>query len=232
MTTARKIIERAHKQLGVLGAGRSLTADEAQDGLDALNGLLESWSVEGGLVFTETNETFNLTTATSYTIGEGADFDTVRPVDIRLITVKQADIDYTLVSYDQIQYGEISQKNLSGIPTVYYFDANQPISTISFYPTPDSVTSCTIRSVKPLVGFQDLDTDLNLGVGYARALEYNLAEELSGPFQVPVPANVAAKASESKTAVFTANARNENNAMTVDDALTTNGTRYDIYRGY
>lgn len=232
MTTARTIIERAYKKIGVLGAGQSLTAEEAQDGLIALNYLLESWSIEGGLVYTETEETFPLTSAQSYTIGSGGDFDTTRPVNVKLVTVKQGTIDYTLDKYDQIQFGEISQKALSGIPTVYYYNGNQPLATISFYPKPDSVTSCTIYSVKELARFATLDTDQTLAVGYGRALEFNLCIDLAPEHGITASPEIVKVANESKAAIFTANSNNDNNAMTVDEALTSSSSRFDIYRGY
>ena len=47
MTTARDIIDRAFRKLDVSGVGEPLTADEADEGLVALNMMLHEWKLRG-----------------------------------------------------------------------------------------------------------------------------------------------------------------------------------------
>ncbi len=47
MTTYRVIIEDAMREIGVLHKGESADADEIQDGLRALNRMLNSWRLSG-----------------------------------------------------------------------------------------------------------------------------------------------------------------------------------------
>jgi hypothetical protein len=66
------IITRAMKDIGALAAGEVPTADEAQDGLDLFNDMLEQWSNESMMVFYRTEIVFNTVQNTvQYTLGPG-----------------------------------------------------------------------------------------------------------------------------------------------------------------
>ena len=47
MATARDIVTRSMRLIGALAAGETASAEDASDGLDALNGMLHGWAVEG-----------------------------------------------------------------------------------------------------------------------------------------------------------------------------------------
>ena len=47
MTTARDIVERAFRKLGVVASDEAMTADQAQNGLDALNMMMHGWMLDG-----------------------------------------------------------------------------------------------------------------------------------------------------------------------------------------
>jgi hypothetical protein len=46
-TTARDIIERAYRKIGVVAVDEPMTADQGANGLDALNMMLHGWEVYG-----------------------------------------------------------------------------------------------------------------------------------------------------------------------------------------
>ena len=72
MATPLDIITRAMKDIGALAGGEVPTADEAQDGLDMLNDLLEQWSNESMMVFYRTELVFNtIQNTVQYTLGPG-----------------------------------------------------------------------------------------------------------------------------------------------------------------
>lgn len=72
MATPLDIITRAMKDIGALAAGEVPTADEAQDGLDMLNDMLEQWSNESMMVFYRTEIIFNtIQNTVQYTLGPG-----------------------------------------------------------------------------------------------------------------------------------------------------------------
>ncbi len=47
MTTVLDVITRAHRKLGISGQGETLTAEMADEGLDALNDMMEAWALQG-----------------------------------------------------------------------------------------------------------------------------------------------------------------------------------------
>lgn len=72
MTTPLDIVTRAMKDIGALAAGEVPTADEAQDGLDMLNDMIDQWSNESMMVFYRTEIVFNTVQNTvQYTLGPG-----------------------------------------------------------------------------------------------------------------------------------------------------------------
>lgn len=72
MATPFDIITRALKDIGALAAGEVPTADEAQDGLDMLNDMIDQWSNESMMVFYRTEIVFNTVQNTvQYTLGPG-----------------------------------------------------------------------------------------------------------------------------------------------------------------
>ena len=193
--------------------------------------MLGSWSVEGGLVYNETKETFSLTDGTaSYTIGAGGDFNTVKPYEIQSAFVTQSVNDYNLQKYDQKQYALIQDKATSGIPYYYYFDNNFPLSTIFLYPVPSNTPTITLYSTKILTAFTGLTDDISLPQGYDRAIVYNLATALAPDYEKEASPTVKEIAKSSKGIVFSSNSRNENNVSYVDSALAGN-LSFNIYRG-
>ena len=72
MTTPFDIVTRAMKDIGALAAGEVPTADEAQDGFDLLNDMLDQWSNENMMVFYKTEIIFPVVqNQIQYTIGPG-----------------------------------------------------------------------------------------------------------------------------------------------------------------
>ena len=61
MTTAAQIINTSLHRLGVLAEGEAPTGQQADDALDTLNDMIESWSLEGLMLLARTITTFQLT---------------------------------------------------------------------------------------------------------------------------------------------------------------------------
>jgi len=233
MTTARQIVTDALYKINVLGTGQSLSAEDADRGFRTLNQMLSTWSVEGNMVFIDTKETFNLTGASSYTIGSGADFDTTRPTDIVAAYTTSGTTDYPLTKYDVRQYSSIDYKDTGSIPEIFYYDGNYPTATLFLYPKPTSVSTITIYSKKVLTQFTSLDATLNLPPEYETALIYNLALWLSGDFEREPRPQVIKVANSSKKTVERQNLRNTSvNVAKVSAPRNSDYSYYNIYKGY
>lgn len=231
MTKARDIIKASLRHIAVLGTGSSLDANEADDALKLLNAMLASWSAEGNMIYVETKEEFNLTNERIYTIGEGADFNTSRPVSIKGAYVTQGSTDYSLVEYNNDQYSRITNKDTSsGVPNVFYYDGDFPTAKVYLFPAPNSVNTITINMIKPLNSFTSLDTDFELPAEYLLALEYNLAKLIAPQYEREASMTVKQIANSSKATVAAQiNKRNYPKAqIQVPDG---SYPSYDIYEG-
>ena len=231
MTTARDIVKGALRKISAIGTGASLSDEEAQDALTLLNGMMASWGAEGSLIFTETKETFTLTSAGAYTIGTGADFNTERPVYISSAYVTYGVTDQMLHEYDNNEYSAIPQKDISGIPEVYYYDANFPTATMYLYPTPSGADTITINSYKPLTSFSDLDTSFNMPAEYEVALVYNLAVLIAPEYEMEALPTVQKSATRFKKTIKAQNDRNNKLLSTITVPAGEIST-FNIYRGY
>lgn len=231
MTTARTIITKALRKLHVLGQGQSLTADEAQEALLDLDNMIEQWSLEGGFIYTKTIETFNLTGATSYTIGAGGDFNTTQPLIIEAMVLNDEEVDTSLSQLSTEQYASIEQKNTGEYPASFYYDNNHPLGRIYFYPVAGAQYTVTMYAQKKLEGFTDIGTDYNLPTGYANALIDNLVIKLASQYGKEPAESIKTGALEAKNAIYKYNTRNDTPLMGIDSALL-DGSFGNIYKGY
>lgn len=191
--TAREVTDRALRLLRLYGAGETISADDSDTALNALNDMLDGWSTNKQFILASTIETFPLTAGQStYTIGAGQDFDTTRPLRVLDASfVRLNDVDYQLTNITEEQYAGIAYKPSSGIPQWVYYDPTVPDGSISLFWVPYSGMTLHLYSWKALTEFPDLDTVVEMGEGYKRALSYSLAEEVASEFDVDVPQQVA-----------------------------------------
>lgn len=230
MSTIRDVVTRSLKLIEEVGAGQEVTGEQATDGLASLITMVDGWSIQNKLVFTETRENFSLTVNDpDYTIGSGGDFNTTVPIEIEAAFVRDASgNDTPLEIIGAEEYANIPNKSQSGIPAKMYFDGNYPLATILIWPVPNQASSIYIYSKKPLSNFSSLDDVLSVPSGYERAFIYNLAIEIA-PEYGKTPSPVVIKiAGESKKALESANSTNDTVILSVDSALMT-GSTWDIY---
>lgn len=228
MATARTIHKKAMQKIGVLTKSETPDADEASDGLDSLNTLLESWSNESLLAYVRLNETFNLSGGTaSYTIGSGATFNTSRPLQVVSGFVTVGSTDYPLTKIKDTEYDAIPDKSTSGIPDRFFYDYNSPTGTITLYPTPSSAYTITLRMEKSLTSISTLDTSITFPPGWERALIYNLAVEIAPEYGAVVDQITYDTALKSKGVIASSVAKNR----TMDTAPLVNTGTFNILTG-
>lgn len=182
--TVRELIRKSMLLIGAISTGENLSADEAADGLNSLNDLLDSWSTDGLLIPSSTIEEFTLTPGqAAYTIGVGGNFNTANPQVIeeaRLKDVSGQAFELPLAIYSIQEYADIVQKQTqSSQPEALYFQRGAPLSTIYLYTVPSTANKLVLYSKKALTNFTSVNTEISLPPGYQRALRYNLALELA-----------------------------------------------------
>jgi hypothetical protein len=207
MATALNMVTRAMRLARVIGKGEIPDNEEAQDGLTALNAMLDSWRLERLSVYQVVQGSHAWTASdSSMTFGTGGDV-TTRPVAVdsafwqdgnkyplRLLTERE--------QYDSI----VTPSNQSTIPEYLFYEKAFPLGVVYLYPVPSEGGTLLLNTWQTLQEFAGLTTELALPPGYQRAIEYNLAEEIAPEFGVQVPVSVIRIASKAKTNLKRVNA--------------------------
>ena len=228
MATAQTIINGALRSLQVLSSGQSPTANETADALEALNQMLESWSLESLYVYHWPQESFALNGSQSYTIGSGGDFNTTRPTTIRNAFIRSGTTDYPLhIIQDRGGYDRITEKAITSIPEMLYYEADYPLGKIHLYPVGDATNTLFITTqLQPLKSFASETDTVDLPPGYERALKFNLAVDIAPEFEASITTEIASGAMKSMAAIKRMNSKAP--VMRYDRSIPGNGGRYNI----
>ncbi len=183
MTTANDIIKSAFRIAGVTVKGESPDSDEVQDALETLNDLINSLSNDSLFIYSRTTESFSLTGASSYTIGSGGDFDTVRPMNIVSAYVRQGTTDYPVDIITDEEYANISQKSINTRPYFLNYNPTYPLGTIKVYGLGSGYTLFLVTE-KPLTTLT-LNGVVSLPQGWLRYLKNQLSLEISAEYGQP-----------------------------------------------
>lgn len=203
MGTARDLIKNSLRLIGSISTGETLSADEAVDGLLALNNLVDSWSNEKLIINQFVREEFTLTSGTqSYTLGATGALVTSRPIKIESASLEiqgasPYEVPMEIIDFDE--WSRISDRSIqSSIPTKLYVEGSFPNSTIHLWPVPASANKVVLYSRKPIASFALVDDNVSLPPGYLRALTYNLAIEIAPEYGKEPTSTVVMIAREAK----------------------------------
>lgn len=198
MSTALDMIKRSMRLVGALGAGETLTDDEQTDGLNALNRLVESFSIQRLLIYRIQIESFTWNSGqTTQTIGSGGDFDTDRPERINKAWQRLSDIDYPITLLDSVQYAHLTDKTTStNVVDRIYYEPSYPLGTLYAYPVPSEPVSIYLQTWVSIQSFPNASTAIALPAGYEDAIVFNLAMALAPEYQRPIPQSVTRRAAQ------------------------------------
>lgn len=179
MTTGLEIVTKALQKNGVLVKSETPSADEASDGLYALNVLVSSLSNDSMMIYARTDENFPLVAGTAtYTIGTSQTFNTARPIYIVDAYVRQGTTDYPITQISDEGYAGIVDKTSRGIPNFLNYTNGYSTATIKLWPVPDTSYTLYLLSEKQLATFT-LAGDVSLPPGWERFLIHKLGVELA-----------------------------------------------------
>lgn len=183
MTTGQNIVDGALRQISSVTPGEPIDGSEASNALTVVNRLLAAFSMEWGLINVITKDTFSLVVGqTSYTIGTGGNFNTVRPDKIfnQWLFETTSGIRYPIDSVSDNQYNAITLNTIQSIPKVIYYDPQYPLGIIYIYPTASLTTyQLNLESYKPIAQFSTLTSTMNLPNEYFEELVMLTADELA-----------------------------------------------------
>lgn len=194
-TSALDLIKLALKKARVLGTGDILSDEDAQDSLDTLNLMLDSWSLDRLFVFVETLQQVQLTGALSYTVGAGGDFSFARPNELISAYAQINGVSYPMeILQSGQQYDNIRLKSLAQAwPACVWYEKSYPLGTLHFYPL--GASTCFLRFTTALQQFAALNTTVALPSGYKKAIVDALAVELAQAFNTDISPLVVQSAS-------------------------------------
>lgn len=173
------LIRAAYRKIGL----SSPTTTELDDGLEEVNNMLSIWGLDYLFPYV-TRESFTLTIGTdTYTIGSAGNFNTVRPIQISNVYLRDTsgsdDIDYPIDILSKEEYGDISLKGQSNRPTKLYYIPEYPLAKIIFNYAPDKAYTILFEFVKNFVEGASTATTVPLPNEYKAPIVYNLAVMLA-----------------------------------------------------
>jgi len=224
--TAQELINAAAYAAGILGqADAALTTADSALALGILQRMLDSWSVDGLMVYALTEETITLTAADgSYTT---ANLSTAtRPMDVRSdgFVRMTSGVDYPLRRITRSQWNTIGTKTTQGIPEVFLYEPAMTAGTFEFYPVPSEAMVAYLNCQRALTGTLSGGTSVATPPGYDKAIVTNLAVELGfGGFGAQPTQSLVLAARESKMLL-----ENMNYRPLIMDTIMSGDSDYDI----
>ena len=234
MATAGDIINGSLRLIGVLAEGETPSSETAQDALNAMNQMIESWNTERLSVFSTQDQIEMWPPGLrSRTLGPSGDFVGLRPVlidDSTYFRDPSNNISFGIKLINQQQYNGIAVKTVtSTYPQVMWVNMTYPDIEMYVYPVPTKVLEFHIVSVQELSQPANLATDLAFPPGYLRCFRYNLACELAPEFGVEPSRQVQRIAMTSKRNLKRIN--NPDDIMALPYSIVATRQRFNIFAG-
>jgi hypothetical protein len=218
----------------MLAEAETPSAATAQDSLNALNQMIDSWNTERLSVFSTQDQVFTWApNQISRTLGPTGNFVGNRPVlleDSTYFKDPTNGISFGIKLINQQQYNGIAVKTVtSTYPQVMWINMEYPNIEMYVYPVPTKALEWHFVSVNELNQPATLSTMIAFPPGYLRAFKYNLACEIANEFGVEPPPNVARIAMTSKRNLKRIN--NPDDIMSLPYSIVGTRQRFNIFAG-
>lgn len=214
MATYGDLIKAALKEIGVLAAGETPTAEEASDAKDQLNRLIDQWAGERLILSSEARTVFTITSGTAvYAVGESQVVNRIRPVFIRRVrfqdTTPTPDLEMDLTRLTEDEYAAIPMKALtSTYPQAWYYNPSFPSGMLTLWPVPTATTLQGVMYAPTAINqVGALTESASNPPGYGRMIVKNLAKELCPSYGREPSQELLEQARESKADVKRENRR-------------------------
>lgn len=239
--TAGDLINASLKLIGVLGAGETANANDAEDARLRLNDFLDGLATQRLTIYNQARSTYSLINGQqTYSIGTDGtpDFNQVRPLwidNVGLLLPNGTPTNEIQIGppMTRDQFAALVVKGLeSPYPSGVYYNQTYPNGALSFWPVPnDATVDVALYYPSPtLTSVAALSTTLSVPPGWSRMLRYNLACELAPEFGREIPQKVESVAADSLADVKRTNIAPQD--MPIDPALTPWQYRaFNIYTG-
>lgn len=238
--SARQIGTAALMLIGVASAEQPIHAFTAQNALEMLNAMLDSWSTERLLTFTRPKIPLVLVPGRdTYTWGVSeppADIPREPPVrlELALLTVEDTTpgLEWELEIFTQSEYeASVWLKGMeSTYPSMLYLEASQPVARLHVWPIPQHAYTLQLLPWSAHAPYAGWDDVLPWPNGYQRAMTWNLALELAPQYGAEPSPLIIRTAEESKRAIFPINV--EVGRLSLTPGRPRGGTPYGYPRSF
>lgn len=231
------ILIEALSLIGVVNGAEIPSASDLNTAMLSANFMIDSWSANNLMLRATILESFPLTiNQSSYTIGAGGNFNTVKPIKIYNAFLQDNTgnrYDLEVIGKDLYDSYEDSQIS-TGLPSAICFDpgASQQggqMGTIFVYCIPSLAYTLYMEQQKYLTEFASLAAPVGFEPAYYAALSWNLAEWVFYKFRSlksPIPPLIVKMARQTKRAIETINS---NPRQMSTDLPTAKAQNYNIY---
>lgn len=197
VNTALDMIREALLSLRVIQENEPVPAGAANDCLNSLNMMVDSWNNEGLMTFCDQTQQLAYPPQTpapgdpyQLTIGLGGDFNCQRPPALIRTWVLQNNSQGNILPQwlvTQGQFDAIRQKpSSSSYPTYAWYDPQSPLGILKLWPNPDQSPGGYIQVIRfrtYLAAFASLTSSVTgLPPGYTEAIVENLAGRVAPKF--------------------------------------------------
>lgn len=189
--TANDVIAAAFADLGVYTPGESIPAAEAWNALLRLNALISGLSLSPSTFPFINREVFPVVAGQStYTMGPGGDFSTIRPMEITAagllmpataVTTGTVEIPRSLLTDDAYQAIQVKDMQ-SPMWTAVFYDPTYAdgFGSVYLWPTPSVTTyQLVLYRGQAIQGFTNLTTSGDYPPGALEMLQYELGRRLA-----------------------------------------------------
>jgi len=183
MSTYLDLITNAYVLSGIKGEGETLTPEQAQAGLYALQEMIDAWNADNLNLYTLDILMIPIVSnQQDYTIGPAGDFNvTTRPANLEAAWFRQLTVtpfvDLPIYLISQNDWGNVTSKGITGNLAQYgYYDQNYPLATLHLWPIPNGASGNLIIHATQQMNSSFLLTDtVNMAPAYRGAIRFNLA---------------------------------------------------------
>lgn len=177
--SAQEVVQASAEELGVVAAGETVTGDELEMGLRALNFMLKSFTARGVNLWREEVISF------SVPAGQAA---TALPVMVEDVLaaryVQSAAFERPLIRYTRGRYMDLPYKASTGAPLGFYVDRQRDGAMLYLWPAPIAATTLKLDVTRAIEDVTTGDQTLDVPAKWMETVYIALAARLATPFGV------------------------------------------------
>lgn len=236
--TVNDLVTSALQRLGVLAEGEVANAAQANDGLVALNDLIDQWKAERLNIYQLVTTTFPIVPSqASYTVGTGGQINIDRPNFLDHVSFTDTTTTPNVyISVDPLTddaWTSLAVPGMLGaIPRLYWWQTTYPLGKLWLWPIPTGTTLVGGVDVQSAISeFAALTTTVALPPGYRRMLRSNLALDLAADYGVQPSPSLIKAAQDSLAVVKRSNVKMMDVSFSADQLIGNSGGSWSIYDG-